>query len=80
MALYLEGKPDMKEFVKQVAYYEPEDVTEMQVAGMFRIEDQELVNAVDEALQEMKEDGTLYNLAEKYLSQEVADSLDVFTK
>ena len=47
---------------------------------MFRIEDQELVNAVDEALQEMKEDGTLYNLAEKYLSQEVADSLDVFTK
>ncbi len=80
MALYLEGKPEMKEYVKQVAFYEPEDITEMQVAGMFRIEDQDLVEAVNEALQEMKEDGTLYNLAVKYLSQEVADSLDVFTK
>ena len=80
MALYLEGKPEMKQYVKQVAYYEPEDPAEMQVAGMFRIEDQDLVNAVNEALQEMKEDGTLYNLAVKYLSQEVADSLDVFTK
>lgn len=80
MALYLEGKPEMKQYVKQVAYYEPEDITEMQVAGMFRIEDQDLVEAVNEALQEMKEDGTLYNLAVKYLSQEVADSLDVFTQ
>ncbi len=80
MALYLEGKPEMKQYVKQVAYYEPEDITEMQVAGMFRIEDHDLVEAVNEALQEMKEDGTLYNLAVKYLSQEVADSLDVFTQ
>lgn len=78
MALYLESKPEMKEYVKQVAYYEPADITEMQVAGMFRIEDQDLVNAANEALAEMKEDGTLYDLAVKYLSQEVADSLDVF--
>ena len=28
----------------------------------------------------MKADGTLYDLAVKYLSQDVADSLDVFTK
>lgn len=80
MALYLENKPEMKEFVKQVAYYEPEDVTEMQVAGMFRIGDQDLVEAANAALQEMKEDGTLHEIAVKYLSQEVADSLDVFTK
>lgn len=80
MALYLESKPDMKEYVKQVAFYEPKAITEMQVAGMFRIEDQDLVEAANEALQEMKEDGTLYDLAVKYLSQEVADSLDVFKK
>lgn len=33
MALYLEGKPDMKQYVKQVAFYEPADITEMQVAA-----------------------------------------------
>lgn len=80
MALYLEGKPEMKEIVKQVAFYKPKDITEMQVGGMFRMQDQDLVNAANEALKEMKADGTLYNLAVKYLSQEVADSLDVFTK
>ncbi len=26
MALYLEGKPDMKQYVKQVAFYEPADI------------------------------------------------------
>lgn len=80
MALYLEEKPDMKQYVKQVAFYEPADIAEMQVAGCFRIEDQDLVAAVNEALAEMKADGTLYNLAVKYLSQDVADSLDVFVK
>ena len=80
MALYLESKPEMKQYVKQVAFYEPEDITEMQVAGCFRIADQELVEACNQALTEMKADGTLYNLAVKYLSQDVADSLDVFTK
>lgn len=80
MALYLEGKPDMKQYVKQVAFYEPADITEMQVAGCFRIADKELVEACNQALADMKADGTLYDLAVKYLSQDVADSLDVFTK
>ena len=80
MALYLEGKPDMKQYVKQVAFYEPADITEMQVAGCFRIADKELVEACNQALTDMKADGTLYDLAVKYLSQDVADSLDVFTK
>lgn len=80
MALYLESKPEMKQYVKQVAFYEPDDITEMQVAGCFRIADQELVEACNQALREMKSDGTLYDLAVKYLSQDVADSLDVFTK
>lgn len=80
MALYLEEKPDMKEHVKQVAYYEASDITEMQVAGCFRIKDQELVEAANDALREMKADGTLYDLAVKYLSKDVADSLDVFVE
>lgn len=52
----------------------------MQVAGCFRIADKELVEACNQALTDMKADGTLYDLAVKYLSQDVADSLDVFTK
>ena len=40
----------------------------------------ELVEACNQALADMKADGTLYDLAVKYLSQDVADSLDVFTK
>ena len=58
----------------------PADITEMQVAGCFRIADKELVEACNQALTDMKADGTLYDLAVKYLSQDVADSLDVFTK
>ena len=42
--------------------------------------DKELVEACNQALTDMKADGTLYDLAVKYLSQDVADSLDVFTK
>lgn len=80
MALYMQSKPEMKEHVKQVAFYEPADLAEVQVAGCFRIEDKELLDAVNAAMTEMKADGTMYNLAVKYLSQEVADSLDVFTK
>lgn len=80
MALYMQSKPEMKEYVKQVAFYEPADLAEVQVAGCFRIEDKELLDAVNAAMAEMKADGTMYNLAVKYLSQEVADSLDVFTK
>ena len=56
------------------------EITEMQVAGCFRIADKELVEACNQALADMKADGTLYDLAVKYLSQDVADSLDVFTK
>ena len=63
-----------------MAFYEPADLAEVQVAGCFRIEDKELLDAVNAAMAEMKADGTMYNLAVKYLSQEVADSLDVFTK
>lgn len=80
MALYMQSKPEMKEYVKQVAFYEPADLAEVQVAGCFRIEDKELLDAVNAAMAEMKADGTMYDLAVKYLSQEVADSLDVFTK
>lgn len=50
------------------------------MAGCFRIADKELVEACNQALTDMKADGTLYDLAVKYLSQDVADSLDVFTK
>lgn len=78
MARYLDTKPEMKEFVKQVDFYEPTDITEMQVGGMFRISDQELVEAVNVAIAEMKADGTLYDIAVKYLGQEVADTLAVF--
>ena len=80
LALYLEEKPEMKQYVKQVAYYEPKDLNEVQVVGCFRIADKELLDACNQALADMKADGTMYDLAVKYLSQDVADSLDVFVK
>ena len=75
--LNVRGAADLRRQLLRIRIHE---ITEMQVAGCFRIADKELVEACNQALADMKADGTLYDLAVKYLSQDVADSLDVFTK
>lgn len=73
---FMEEKPDTK--IKVAAIYEPEDRYEIESAAMFRKEDKELSDKVSEIIQEMIDDGTCYNLAEKYFGKEVADNISLY--
>ncbi|MEA4988961.1 MAG: transporter substrate-binding domain-containing protein [Anaerovorax sp.] len=73
---FLKEKPDTK--VKVAAIYEPENSYEIESAAMFRKEDEELGKEVDKIIQEMIDDGTCYNLAEKYFGKEVADNTKIY--
>lgn len=72
---YLKEKPDTP--VKIVAKYEPEHDYETAVSALLRKDDVDLLNEMNGAIEEMLEDGTLYNLAVKYFGQEVADNISL---
>lgn len=75
---YMQSRPDVN--VKIVATYEPKEGEEymIQSSAMCRKEDQDLCNKVSEILQEMIDDGTLYDLTVEYFGQAVADSTSIY--
>ena len=73
---FLKAKPDTA--VTVAAIYKPQNSYEIESSAMFRKEDVELGQAVDKVIQEMIEDGTCYNLAVKYLGQQVADETTIY--
>lgn len=77
---YMQSRPDVN--VKIVATYEPKEGEEymIQSSAMCRKEDQDLCNKVSEILQEMIDDGTLYDLTVEYFGQAVADSTSIYQK
>ena len=77
---YMAERPDVN--VKIVATYEPDEENryEIESAGMLRKEDQELCDKVSEILQEMIDDGTLYDLTVEYFGEAVADSTSIYQK
>lgn len=75
---YLKEKPDTP--VKIVAIYKPENKYEIESSAMIRMADEDLANAVNDAIKAMIEDGTCYNLAEKHFGKQAADSITIYPK
>ncbi len=77
---YMKARPEVN--VKIAAIFEPAEGEEymIQSAGMLRKEDQELCAKVSEIIDEMIEDGTLYNLTVEYFGETVADSTSIYQK
>ncbi len=73
---FLKEKPDTP--VRIAAIYVPDESYEIESAAMFRKEDVELGQAVDQAIKDMIADGTCYNLALKYFGKEVADNTSIY--
>ena len=75
---YMESRPEVK--VKIAAIYEPaeENRYEIESSVMCRKEDQSLCDGISEVLQEMIDDGFLYDLTVEYFGQSVADSTSIY--
>ena len=76
IAQYLKEKSDTP--VKIVGTYEPEERYEIESTALLRKEDEELTDAISDAIKEMNEDGTCYKLAEKYFGKDVADNISLY--
>ena len=75
---YMESRPEVN--VKIAAIYEPaeENRYEIESSVMCRKEDQSLCDGISEVLQEMIDDGFLYDLTVEYFGQSVADSTSIY--
>ena len=75
---YMESRPEVN--VKIAAIYEPPagQEYEIQSSVMCRKEDQSLCDGISEVLQEMIDDGFLYDLTVEYFGQSVADSTSIY--
>ena len=75
---YMESRPEVN--VKIAAIYEPaeENRYEIESSVMCRKEDQSLCDGISEVLQEMIDDGFLYDLTVEYFGQPVADSTSIY--
>ena len=75
---YMESRPEVN--VKIAAIYEPaeENRYEIESSVMCRKEDQSLCDGISEDLQEMIDDGFLYDLTVEYFGQSVADSTSIY--
>ena len=75
---YMDAKPDMAVKINQ--YYEPEDPTELDTIAAVRVADQSFLNHVNGALQELLDEGVIYELAVKYFGNEVADAVPFYAE
>ena len=75
---YMESRPEVN--VKIAAIYEPaeENRYEIESSVLCRKEDQSLCDGISEVLQEMIDDGFLYDLTVEYFGQSVADSTSIY--
>ena len=75
---YMESRPEVN--VKIAAIYEPPagQEYEIQSSVLCRKEDQSLCDGISEVLQEMIDDGFLYDLTVEYFGQSVADSTSIY--
>ena len=66
--------------VKIAAIYEPDEEHsyEIESSVLCRKEDQSLCDGISEVLQEMSDDGFLYDLTVEYFGQSVADSTSIY--
>ena len=75
---YMESRPEVN--VKIAAIYEPPAGQEYEIESsvLCRKEDQSLCDGISEVLQEMIDDGFLYDLTVEYFGQSVADSTSIY--
>jgi len=71
---YLESYPEAADKIKIAFIYEPEKVEDLQGGITLRSEDASLIAAVDLAIKDLLEDGTIIELSRQFMGDEFTDS------
>ena len=73
---YIEANPNAG--VKIACYYTPENEYEIQSAAIIKKGNEDLCNAIDEAISELIEEGTAYELCVKYFGEDFANNVSLY--
>lgn len=77
---YLENYPEAADKIKIAFIYEPEKVEDLQGGITLRSEDVSLIEAVNLAIEELLEDGTIIGLSRQFMGDEFTDSAVLYQK
>ena len=77
---YLESYPEAADKIKIAFIYEPEKVEDLQGGITLRSEDVSLTEAINLAIEELLEDGTIIELSRQFMGDEFTDSAVLYQK
>lgn len=77
---YLESYPEAADKIKIAFIYEPEKVEDLQGGIILRSEDVSLTEAINLAIEELLEDGTIIELSRQFMGDEFTDSAVLYQK